>query len=114
MHLSIPGTNVPAGRLCWIGLRPGVGRAMQVVQTARAEIGRGLVGDRAWQKQGGRRQVTLLQWEHLSVIAALCGRASVDPASLRRNLVISGFNLAAVLKRRFSAGGQPHHDSARG
>lgn len=52
----------------------------------------GLEGDRA---RAGKRAVTLLQAEHLPVIAALAGRDSVDPGDLRRNIVVSGLNLLA-------------------
>jgi len=51
--------------------------------------------------------VTLLQAEHLDVIAALLGRApgTVAPEALRRNLVIRGINLLALRQARFRVGG---------
>lgn len=87
------------GRLEWIGLRPA--RREPIEAVARAQIeGRGLVGDHA---PGGRRAVTLIQAEHLPVVAALAGRA-VEPAVLRRNLVVGGVNLAALRGRRLRVG----------
>ena len=61
----------------------------------------GLVGDRA---RAGKRAVTLIQAEHLAVIAALAGLEAVDPAELRRNIVVSGLNLAAFRGKRLQLG----------
>lgn len=71
---------------------------------ARAKIG--LADDRLGQRgesELSTRQVTLIQAEHLPVIAQLAG-ARVDPVALRRNLVISGINLSALKNVRLRVG----------
>jgi MOSC domain-containing protein YiiM len=92
------------GRVEWIGLRPARGQAMREVAQAEAVDGKGLVGDR-YASGSGKRGVTLIQAEHLPVIAALSGHASVPAALLRRNVVVSGLPLAALKGRRFRIGG---------
>ncbi len=88
------------GRVVWIGLRPA--RRAGVVTAEDAEIGQeGLVGDRA---RGGRRAVTLIQAEHLAVIAALARRPAARFADLRRNLAVAGLNLANLRGRRVRLG----------
>ncbi len=94
------------GRLEAILLRPARDAPMRPVDLVEALAGQGLVGDRAVKPSangaagpraaGGKRQVTLLQAEHLAVIAALAGQAAVSPLLLRRNLVVSGLNLLAA------------------
>ncbi len=96
-----------AGRLDAIHLRPARGVPARRVDEAVAVAGQGLVGDRAAERRpspsaagsaGGKRQVTLLQAEHVPLIAAWTGRAAgdpLDPGLLRRNLVVSALNLAA-------------------
>ncbi len=85
------------GRLDAILLRPARGVPARRVDTALAVEGRGLDGDRsAVRATGGKRQATLLQAEHVPVIAALAGLAELDAACLRRNLVVSGLNLLAA------------------
>lgn len=68
-----------------------------------ALAGRGLEGDRASSREGHKRQVTLIQAEHLPVIASLAGK-NVEPARLRRNVVVSGINLVSLLKKKFRIG----------
>ncbi|MDQ0013464.1 MOSC domain-containing protein YiiM [Variovorax boronicumulans] len=85
------------GRLDAILLRPARRAPVRSVNEAAAVEGRGLEGDRIdAARPGGKRQVSLIQQEHLPVIAALTGHARVDPEGLRRNLVVSGLNLLAA------------------
>ncbi|MRH78952.1 MOSC domain-containing protein [Spiribacter sp. C176] len=91
-----------SGHLEWIGVRPARRAPLEVLEAAEVNAG-GLVGDR-YAGRSGKRAITLIQAEHLPVIAALAGVASVDPGLLRRNLVVSGINLYALRKSRFRIG----------
>lgn len=93
-----------AGRIEWIGLRPARAVPMQPVDQAVALADRGLEGDRSAQRAGHRRQITLIQAEHLAAVAAMACRESVTPELLRRNVVVSGLNLLALKDRRFHLG----------
>jgi len=92
-----------AGRVEWIGLRPARAVSMESVDAAEAVTGKGLVGDR-YVGASGKRGITLVQAEHLPVIAALAGRPSIEAATLRRNLVVAGIPLVALKDRRFRIG----------
>ena len=102
---ELTATMPQIGRLEWIGLRPVKREAMQAVTEVEALTDQGLQGDhRIQRKAGGRRQVTLIQAEHLPAIASLSGHADVFPEWLRRNLLVSGINLYALRERRFFIG----------
>ena len=91
-----------AGRVEWIGLAPARRGHIDAVREARVVPGTGLVGDHH-SAGGGKRQVTLVQAEHLAAVGALLER-EVTPADLRRNLVVAGLNLAALKYRAFRIG----------
>lgn len=89
------------GRLEAIFLRPVRREPVVAAQVVNVLVDRGLQGDRAaakepWRAGGNKRQVTLIQAEHLPAIAAFTKLDKVDPAWLRRNLVVSGLNLLAA------------------
>ncbi|MDB4956429.1 MAG: hypothetical protein JWO36_3998 [Myxococcales bacterium] len=92
-----------AGQLQWLGVRPERDVPMKVLDEVMAITGKGLVGDR-YDKASGTRGVTLIQAEHLPAIASLSGHAVIDPARLRRNLVVTGISLVALKGRRFRIG----------
>ena len=89
-----------SGRLVWIGVRPERRADMQSLSQCDVTPS-GLQGDHA---RAGKRAVTLLQSEHLPVIAALSARDCVTAPMLRRNLVIEGLNLAALRKSSIRIG----------
>lgn len=93
------------GRVEWIGLRPERGSPMVEVGRAHAAPDTGLDGDRYRGRPGSKRQVTLIQHEHLHPIAAMAQISIVTPAMLRRNVVVSGLNLLALKGRTFHIGG---------
>lgn len=94
-----------AGKLEWIGLRPARRAPLQSFNHVEVLADYGLVGDHKAQRAGGKRQVTLIQREHLNAVAALLSCDTVDPALLRRNLVVSGINLLALRDAQFEIGG---------
>jgi MOSC domain-containing protein YiiM len=94
-------THAQPGQLAWIGLRPE--RYADITVVAAAELTEaGLTGDHG---RAGKRAVTLIQAEHLPVIAALLGGAEVLPETLRRNLLVSGLNLLALRQGLLRVGG---------
>lgn len=98
--------SVPrAGKVQWIGVRAVRREPMILVDAVEAREGRGLTGDHFRGGASGKRQVTLIQAEHLPVIGALLGVDAVDPAHLRRNIVVSGLNLLALSGAQFAIGG---------
>lgn len=89
-----------SGRVEWIGLRPERRAGMEVVGSAMISAD-GLEGDRG---RSGKRAVTLIQKEHLAAIGSFLGQRPVSPETLRRNLVVSGINLAALKGREVQVG----------
>ena len=99
---ALTARHATSGRIEAIVLRPQRDAAAQSVGETLAVVGRGLAGDRRALRQAGdsaaatQRELTLIQAEHLPLVAHWLGRDAVDPLLLRRNLVVAGLNLLAM------------------
>jgi MOSC domain-containing protein YiiM len=93
-----------AGRLEWIGVRPGRGVSAEAVASANLTAGHGVDGDRYDTSHDGPRQVTLIAVEDLAAIAAFLGLPEISPELLRRNFATRGINLMALKDRKFRVG----------
>lgn len=92
------------GAVEWIGIRSKRRTPLVALDEVEAVAGVGLVGDHYASKTNGKRQVTLIQLEHLTVVAQILAKAEVLAASVRRNIVVSGINLYALRDRKFRIG----------
>ncbi|MCW5666785.1 MAG: MOSC domain-containing protein [Piscinibacter sp.] len=95
------------GRVETIVVRGDPRAPARAIEATTARAGIGLADDRLGARgeaELSTRQVTLVQAEHLPVIAALARVPAVDPVALRRNLVVSGINLLALKNARLRVG----------
>jgi MOSC domain-containing protein YiiM len=92
------------GRVEWIGIAEQRLGDLQPKQIVTVQPGTGIDGEHHANSGTSHRQVTLIQQEHLAVVAALLKRDGVDPALLRRNVVVSGVNLLALKRGKFRIG----------
>lgn len=96
--------NRAPGRIEWIGIAES-SRSPIVPKDTISIVHGGIEGDHHCRPaRQSKRQVTLIQAEHLPVIACLLGKSSLDPSCLRRNIVVAGINLAALRYQIFRIG----------
>ena len=82
-------------------------RMPESVERAVAVAGRGLEGDRYFEGKGsfshwrGERDLTLIEAEALDDAS---GSVDLEPGAARRNLVVRGIDLNALVGRRFRVG----------
>lgn len=100
---ELTNTLPQVGELKWIGLRPAKRQPLLEVDAVEVTVEAGLVGDR-YAGSSKKRQVTLIQEEHLEAVASLLSRESINPGLTRRNLVIAGINLQALQGQQFQIG----------
>jgi MOSC domain-containing protein YiiM len=93
-----------AGTVEWIGIRAERRAPVASVTQVEAIAGYGLAGDHYASKSNGKRQVTLIQAEHLEAVAKILGRSEVRADGVRRNLLVSGVNVYALRDRKFRIG----------
>lgn len=92
------------GRVNWIGIRPKRKAPLQSLNEVEAITLKGLAGDHYSGSATSKRQVTLIQKEHLDLVSSVMQLPDLTPGIIRRNIVIEGINLHAFKDRRFWVG----------
>lgn len=90
------------GKVEWIGIRVKKRTPLTSVSEIKV-LALGLEGDH-YAGSSGSRSVTLIQHEHIHTIASVLHKNIINPADLRRNIVVSGINLLALKGREFKIG----------
>ena len=92
------------GTVQWIGIRPARREPVTVVEEVIIDAESGIAADHFSGKAGSKRQVTLIQAEHIEAMAKILRREAIDPELLRRNIVVSGTNLKSLKNMSFQIG----------
>ena len=91
------------GTVYWIGIRPSKKAPLQIMSKIALSPEGGLKGDH-YKGKNKKRQVTLIQKEHLDAVASILKVNQIDPVLTRRNIVVQGINLLALKDRYFRIG----------
>jgi len=91
------------GKVEWIGVRPSRTEEQVELSEVKAIVGKGLEGDR-YQGKSGKRDVSIIQAEHLELVARLLGKDVIPPSLTRRNIVVSGMNLVSLKGKTIKIG----------
>nr|WP_293834625.1 MOSC domain-containing protein [uncultured Arsenicibacter sp.] len=91
------------GLIDWIGIRPVRRGAIREMEAIDVTTEKGIIGDH-YSGTSGKRHVTLIQAEHLPVIASYIDMEHVTPDLLRRNIMVSGLNLLALKDHKIRIG----------
>lgn len=99
MELKQLMTNYPkSGKVDWIGVRAQTRGNITSMEKIKVTVKSGLEGDH-YRGTNKKRQVTLIQAEHLKAVAEILELEEIDPSLIRRNIVVSGLNLLALYKQ---------------
>lgn len=75
------------------------------VESVECVEGRGLVGDRYFDfKDNYKGQISLIAMEDIEAVASELGLSVEDPSRFRRNLLVSGVDLNALVGKEFRLG----------
>jgi MOSC domain-containing protein YiiM len=91
------------GTVEWISIRPERRGEIVVLDEVQVSVENGLEGDH-YSGHTKKRQVTLIQKEHLSVIGSILEKEEIDPKLTRRNIIVKGINLISFKKQQFQIG----------
>jgi MOSC domain-containing protein YiiM len=76
------------------------------VETVECVAGQGLRGDRFFgHKEDFKGQITLFEWEVYEQLRRACGDGNTSPARLRRNVIVEGADLNALIGKEFELQG---------
>lgn len=86
--------------------RPPGRHPIEEVEAVECVAGQGLRGDRFFGfKNGYKGQITFFAWEVYEELRSTCGDANTSPARLRRNVIVEGADLNALVGREFELQG---------
>ena len=92
------------GKVVWIGIREKRLAPLKSLDEVFADKETSLEGDHFAGKFSKKRQVTLIQDEHLIAVGSMLGSEKISPELTRRNIVIRGINLLALKDQQFQIG----------
>lgn len=112
MHTFVVANCSQSGTVASIHLHTAIsGAPLQTVPSARAEAGKGIVGDARFfgrvDKEGKpkKRQVSVIAREQLAGHAATLGLSSIEPGAVRANIETSGIDLMQWVGQQVKIGG---------
>ena len=92
------------GSVHWLGIRPKRKEPLLAVEQVEALTLKCLAGDHFSGSVSSKRQVTLIQYEHVLAIASIMNMPNLSPGLLRRNIVVKGINLRSLKDKQFWVG----------
>lgn len=85
---------------------PSGGHPIHEVTTCRCMAGRGIEGDRFFDHANNYKgQITLFSWEIFEALRQATGSLECPPSAMRRNVLIEGVDLNALIGREFELQG---------